>query len=53
MFDHIGIGVSDLAASKAFYLEALAPLARSPRAARTMAARACGRTTIPATMRRS
>ncbi len=26
MFDHIGIGVNDLAASKAFFLEALAPL---------------------------
>ena len=26
MFDHIGIGVSDLRASKRFYLEALAPL---------------------------
>jgi catechol 2,3-dioxygenase-like lactoylglutathione lyase family enzyme len=26
MFDHIGIGVSDLAASKAFYLVSLAPL---------------------------
>jgi len=26
MFDHIGVGVTDLAASKAFYLEALAPL---------------------------
>jgi len=26
MFDHVGIGVSDLEASKAFYLEALAPL---------------------------
>ncbi len=26
MFDHIGIGVTDLDASKAFYLEALAPL---------------------------
>jgi len=26
MFDHIGVGVSDLASSKAFYLEALAPL---------------------------
>jgi hypothetical protein len=25
MFDHIGIGASDLAASKAFYLESLAP----------------------------
>jgi catechol 2,3-dioxygenase-like lactoylglutathione lyase family enzyme len=26
MFDHIGIGVGDIAASKAFFLEALAPL---------------------------
>jgi catechol 2,3-dioxygenase-like lactoylglutathione lyase family enzyme len=26
MFDHIGIGVSDLKASKAFFLRALAPL---------------------------
>ena len=26
MFDHIGIGVSNLAASKAFFLEVLAPL---------------------------
>lgn len=26
MFDHVGIGVTDLAASKAFFLEALAPL---------------------------
>ncbi|MEP7062950.1 MAG: VOC family protein [Betaproteobacteria bacterium] len=26
MFDHIGIGVSDLASSKSFFLEALAPL---------------------------
>ena len=26
MFDHLGIGVSDLAKSKAFFLEALAPL---------------------------
>ena len=26
MFDHIGIGVTDLQASKAFFLEALAPL---------------------------
>jgi len=26
MFDHIGIGVTDLEASKAFFLEALAPL---------------------------
>ena len=26
MFDHIGIGVSDLKASKTFFLEALAPL---------------------------
>ena len=26
MFDHVGIGVSDYAASKAFFLEALAPL---------------------------
>jgi catechol 2,3-dioxygenase-like lactoylglutathione lyase family enzyme len=26
MFDHIGIGVSNYAASKAFFLEALAPL---------------------------
>ncbi len=26
MFDHIGIGVSDLAASRAFFLAALAPL---------------------------
>ena len=26
MFDHIGIGVSDLRASKKFFLEALAPL---------------------------
>ena len=26
MFDHIGIGASDLKASKAFYLEALAPI---------------------------
>lgn len=26
MFDHVGIGVSDYAASKAFYLAALAPL---------------------------
>ena len=26
MFDHIGIGVSDLKASKAFYLRALSPL---------------------------
>ena len=26
VFDHIGIGVSDLEASKAFFLEALAPL---------------------------
>jgi catechol 2,3-dioxygenase-like lactoylglutathione lyase family enzyme len=26
MFDHLGLGVSDLAASKAFFLEALAPL---------------------------
>ena len=27
MFDHIGIGVTDIAASKAFYLAALRPLA--------------------------
>jgi catechol 2,3-dioxygenase-like lactoylglutathione lyase family enzyme len=26
MFDHVGFGVSDLAASKAFYLKALQPL---------------------------
>ena len=26
MFDHIGVGVSDLKASKAFFLQALAPL---------------------------
>jgi len=26
MFDHVGIGVSNLAESKAFYLQALAPL---------------------------
>ena len=26
MFDHVGFGVSDLAASKAFFLQALAPL---------------------------
>ncbi|MHB8813205.1 MAG: VOC family protein [Steroidobacteraceae bacterium] len=26
MFDHVGIGVSDYAASKAFFLEALGPL---------------------------
>ena len=26
MFDHIGMGVTDMAASKAFYLAALAPL---------------------------
>lgn len=26
MFDHIGLGVSDYAASKAFFLQALAPL---------------------------
>ena len=26
MFDHVGFGVSNLAASKAFFLEALAPL---------------------------
>jgi catechol 2,3-dioxygenase-like lactoylglutathione lyase family enzyme len=26
MFDHLALGVSDLAASKAFYLQALAPL---------------------------
>jgi len=26
MFDHLGLGVSDLAASKAFFLPALAPL---------------------------
>jgi catechol 2,3-dioxygenase-like lactoylglutathione lyase family enzyme len=26
MFDHVGIGVSDYAVSKAFFLEALAPL---------------------------
>ena len=26
MFDHVGFGVSDLAASKAFFLKALAPL---------------------------
>ncbi|RYY95588.1 MAG: VOC family protein [Comamonadaceae bacterium] len=26
MFDHVGFGVSDLAASKSFYLEALRPL---------------------------
>lgn len=26
MFDHIGFGVSDLAASKAFFVQALAPL---------------------------
>jgi catechol 2,3-dioxygenase-like lactoylglutathione lyase family enzyme len=26
VFDHVGIGASDLAASKAFYLQALAPL---------------------------
>jgi catechol 2,3-dioxygenase-like lactoylglutathione lyase family enzyme len=26
MFDHIGLGVSDLAASKAFFLQALQPL---------------------------
>ena len=26
MFDHIGVGVSDLKASKAFFLQALSPL---------------------------
>jgi catechol 2,3-dioxygenase-like lactoylglutathione lyase family enzyme len=31
MLDHIGIGVSNLEASKAFFLEALAPLAEGMR----------------------